>query len=39
VGPVPLSAFTPGRYAVRVNLTDAVTGKAYVQEVPFEIRE
>ena len=39
VGPVPLSSFTPGRYAVRINATDAVTGKPYVQEVPFEIRE
>jgi GWxTD domain-containing protein len=39
VGPVPLSSFAPGRYAVRVDVTDAVTGKSQTQETPFEIRE
>jgi GWxTD domain-containing protein len=39
LGPVPLSGFAPGRYAVRIDVTDAVAGTTRTQEAPFEIRD
>jgi hypothetical protein len=38
VGPIPLAAYAPGAYVVRLDATDAVTKVTLRQEVPFEIR-
>jgi len=38
VGPIPLAGYAPGRYLVRVEARDTVSGKAQTQEAPFEIR-
>jgi GWxTD domain-containing protein len=39
LGPVPLSSFAPGRYAVRLEVTDTVAQKTETRDAPFEIRE
>jgi hypothetical protein len=39
VGPVPLAAYTPGEYVVRLDVTDAVTSQTLRREAPFEIRK
>jgi GWxTD domain-containing protein len=39
VGPIPLSGYEPGAYAVRLDVTDAVANATVRQEVPFEIRK
>jgi GWxTD domain-containing protein len=38
VGPIPLSAYTPGAYLVRLEATDDVASRTLLQEAPFEIR-
>ena len=38
VGPIPLSAYTPGAYLVRLEATDEVANRTLRQEAPFEIR-
>jgi GWxTD domain-containing protein len=38
VGPIPLSAYVPGAYIVRLEATDAVANQTLRQEAPFEIR-
>jgi hypothetical protein len=38
VGPIPLTGYEPGTYTVRLDVTDAVSGKTLRQELPFEIR-
>jgi GWxTD domain-containing protein len=38
VGPVPLSGFNPGRYVVRVEVTDTIASKTQSQDVAFQIR-
>ena len=39
VGPIPLAAYAPGAYVVRLDVTDAVATQSLRQEVPFEIRQ
>jgi GWxTD domain-containing protein len=39
VGPIPLSAYAPGAYVVRLDVTDKVSGQTLRQETPFEIRQ
>ena len=39
VGPIPLSAYAPGAYVVRLDVTDAVANQTLRQEVPFEIQK
>jgi GWxTD domain-containing protein len=39
VGPIPLTGYEPGAYAVRLDVTDAVATATLRQEVPFEIRQ
>ena len=39
VGPVPLSAYGPGRYVVRLTATDARAQKTETRESTFEVRE
>jgi GWxTD domain-containing protein len=38
VGPVPLAKFGPGKYVAQLKVKDAVAGKEYVQELPFEVK-
>jgi GWxTD domain-containing protein len=38
VGPIPLASYAPGRYLVRLDVTDAVAGQSLRQEVPLEVR-
>jgi hypothetical protein len=38
VGPIPLSAYAPGAYLVRLEATDEVANQTLRQEAPFEIR-
>jgi GWxTD domain-containing protein len=39
VGPIPLAGYAPGRYLVRLDVTDAVAGQSVRQEIPLEIRK
>ena len=39
VGPIPLGAYTPGSYVVRLEVTDAVAGQSLVRETSFEVRK
>jgi GWxTD domain-containing protein len=39
IGPVPLKGFAAGRYAVRLEAKDAVSGKSTTDERPFELKE
>jgi GWxTD domain-containing protein len=39
VGPIPLAAYAPGAYVVRLDVTDTVAKQALRQEVPFEIQK
>jgi GWxTD domain-containing protein len=39
VGPIPLSAYAPGEYVVRLDITDKVSGQTLRQQAPFEIRQ
>lgn len=38
VGPIPLAAYAPGAYLVRLEVTDDVASQTLRQEAPFEIR-
>jgi hypothetical protein len=38
VGPIPLAAYAPGAYLVRLEATDDVASQTVRQEAPFEIR-
>jgi GWxTD domain-containing protein len=37
VGPIPLSAYEPGKYVVQLKVTDNLAKRELVQEVPLEI--
>ena len=37
VGPIPLSAYEPGRYVVQLKITDKLAKRDLVQEAPLEI--
>jgi GWxTD domain-containing protein len=37
VGPIPLSAYEPGKYVVQLRVTDNLSKKELVQETPLEI--
>ncbi len=39
VGPIPLSAYEPGTYLVRLDATDATAGRSLRQEASFEVRK
>ena len=39
VGPIPLAAYAPGAYVVRLDVTDTVAGQTLRQELPLEIRK
>jgi GWxTD domain-containing protein len=39
IGPVPLTGFAPGHYAVRLEAKDAAAGTSVVEERPFELKE
>ena len=39
VGPIPLSGYAPGRYVVRLDVTDTVSKQTLRQEAPLEIRK
>jgi GWxTD domain-containing protein len=39
LGPVPLSSFGPGRYVVRLEVTDVVAQKTETRDTAFEIHE
>ena len=39
VGPIPLAAYAPGAYVVRLDVTDAVTKQTLRQETALEIRK
>ena len=39
VGPIPLGGYAPGKYVVRLDVTDAVAGATLRQELPFEIQK
>jgi GWxTD domain-containing protein len=39
VGPIPLGAYAPGSYVVRLDVTDAIAGQSLQRETPFEIRK
>ncbi len=38
VGPIPLSGYAPGKYLVRLDVTDTVSKQTLRQEAPLEIR-
>ena len=38
VGPIPLAAYAPGSYVVRLDVTDTVAGESLQREASFEIR-
>jgi hypothetical protein len=37
VGPVPLSGFEPGKYLVKLKVTDKIAKKELFQETPLEV--
>jgi len=37
VGPVPLSGFEPGKYVIKLKVTDKIAKKDLVQEAPLEV--
>ena len=39
VGPIPLGGYSPGKYVVRLDVTDAVASATLRQELPFEIQK
>jgi len=39
VGPIPLAAYAPGAYVVRLDVTDTVAGQTLRQELTLEIRK